>query len=146
MSDPTRYVASYDFSAFQENQPSTPLPAVQIDVQFADIQTSTTSLRDAIRDIRRSDGALVNGIVTEDSLAPGLVATLTAQTNVAAAAASAVAAAGSAAEAAASAENAASSANDISSTLETLSASGGVSDWGYFSEAPTVTLDWGTFH
>lgn len=72
MAIPSRYVQSYDFSSFQVDLPSTPLPAVQVDIQFADIQTSTTELRDALGDIRRSDGGLVNGIVTADSLSGSL--------------------------------------------------------------------------
>lgn len=69
MADPTGFNQSYDFSDFQDDNPSTPLPAEQVDIQLADIETSITSLRSAIMDIRRSDGALQNGIVTVDSLA-----------------------------------------------------------------------------
>lgn len=100
MADPARYVPSYDFSDFEETQPATPKPGMQLDSQFADIMASTTSLRDAIIDVRRSDGALVNGIVTEDSLAPGLLDSLSSETGAADAAASAAAAAVSAASAA----------------------------------------------
>lgn len=139
MANPSRYTPSYDFSDFEETQPSTPKPGVQLDSQFNDISASTTELRDAIIDIRRSDGALQNGIVTEDSLAAGLLDTLSSETG-------ATEAAASAAAAAASAVSAALNAAELEATLETLSASGGVSDWGTFSEAPTVSLDWGTFH
>lgn len=136
--NPSRFVQSFDFSAFQETQPSTPLPGLQLDVQLADIQTSTTELRDAIMDIRRSDGALMNEIVTRDSLAPGLVDELSSETGAAESAASAAAAAASALEVELTA-------NELEATLETLSASGGVSDWGTFDEEPFVSLDWGTF-
>lgn len=99
IANPSRYTPSYDFSDFEETQPSTPKPGVQLDSQFNDISASTTELRDAIIDIRRSDGALQNEIVTEDSLAPGLLDTLSSETGAAAAAASAVEAAASAAQA-----------------------------------------------
>ena len=68
MPDPSKYTPSYDFSAFQGTQPQTPLPAVQLDVQLADIEQSTTELREAVKDIRNPDGTLRDGSVTMDSL------------------------------------------------------------------------------
>lgn len=138
MADPSRYLQSYDFSAFQENNPSAPLPAVQVDVQFADIQTSTTELRDAIKDIRRSDGALVNGIVTEDSLEAGLLATLTAQTG-------ADAVAEDAAEAAASAAAAAASELILETIADLLGdGSGFFADYGSITDATASATDYGS--
>jgi len=72
MADPTRYQPSYDFSDWQATRPSIPLPAVQVDAQFDGISTVLDTHRSAIMSIRRSDGALKNGIVTPDSLAASL--------------------------------------------------------------------------
>ena len=72
MADPTKFTPSYDFSDYQASSPSTPLPGTQVDIQFQALKTTTDEAIDAIKDIRRSDGALKNGIVTADSLAPGV--------------------------------------------------------------------------
>lgn len=112
MADPTPYTVTYSFSNFQANSPTTPLPAPQLDNELANIATAVAALVEALEDIRRSDGALKNNIVTFDSLEAGLQL-LTDPTNgqlVAAAVASAVAAqtasSGSATAAAASAASA----------------------------------------
>lgn len=72
MADPTKFTPSYDFSDYQASSPSTPLPGAQVDIQFQGVKTAIDSTVDAIKDIRRSDGALKNGIVTADSLADGV--------------------------------------------------------------------------
>lgn len=72
MANPSKYSPTYNFSNFQAYSPSTPLPGQQVDVQLADIATVTASLRAAVMDIRRSDGALQNNVVTADSLSPSL--------------------------------------------------------------------------
>jgi hypothetical protein len=144
VANPSKFTQSYDFSAFQENNPSTPLPAVQLDVQLADIQTSTTELRDAIIDIRRSDGALQNEIVTEDSLAPGLVDTLTAQTGADAVAASAAAAAASADEAEAATEENLALQTTLNAAIEALETSGFYGDYGFITDTPGPPTDYGS--
>ena len=144
MAIPARYVVSYDFSAFQENQPDDPLPAIQLDVQLADISTSTTELRDAIGDVRRADGALVNGIVTEDSLADGLVDVLTAQTGADAVAAFAAAAAASADEAEDAAFDAVQAANALEDIRELLESGGLWTDYGSITETATSSSDYGS--
>lgn len=73
MPDPIPYNSSYDFSNYQANSPSTPLPGTQVDIQFADIQRAVLETIAALANVRRSDGALVNGIVTSDALAPNIV-------------------------------------------------------------------------
>ncbi len=73
MSDPTKYTPSYDFSNFQAQAPASPLPGPQVDIQFQAVKTAVDSTVDAIKSVRRSDGALKNGIVTADSLASSLV-------------------------------------------------------------------------
>lgn len=69
MADPTKYDPSYNFSNYQASNPATPLPGSQVDIQFQALKTTTSETIDALKDIRRSDGALKNGIVTADSLA-----------------------------------------------------------------------------
>lgn len=74
MSDPAPYEPSYSFSDYQSNAPSTPLPAPQVDNELLNIAMATDGLVDAVKDVRRSDGALKNGIVTYDSLSASLQA------------------------------------------------------------------------
>lgn len=76
MADPTAYAVEYSFSGFQANAPGTPLPAGPVDNEFAAIATSVRELVASIKDVRRSDGALKNGIVTLDSLSAGVLAGL----------------------------------------------------------------------
>lgn len=68
MADPIKYTVTFDFSGWQASNPSDPLPGTSIDDQFAGIATSTDEIVEAIKDVRRSDGALQNGIVTPESL------------------------------------------------------------------------------
>jgi hypothetical protein len=137
VANPARFIPSYDFSDFESTQPNTPKPGVQLDSQFDDISDSTTQLRDAIIDIRRSDGALVNGIVTEDSLEDGLLETLTAATGSAAitTAAAAITVAQAEVEAAAV---------QLAAVAEIIEAGGFFGDYGSITEAPGQTLDYGS--
>jgi len=68
VTNPTKYQQSYDFTGFQANNPNSPPPGVQIDIQLESIEQSIGQTVDALSDVRRSDGALQNGIVTQDSL------------------------------------------------------------------------------
>lgn len=70
--NPRKYSPSYSFSGHQASRPSTPLPAQQVDNEFANIATSIGETVDALKDIRRSDGALQNGIVGPNALSPAL--------------------------------------------------------------------------
>lgn len=72
MADPLPYIVSYSFSGFQANSPTTPLPAPQLDNELANAAAAIAALGSAIKDIRRPDGALQNGIVTFDSFELGL--------------------------------------------------------------------------
>ena len=76
MSDPTPYTVSYSFSGFQALNPDRPLPAAQIDIQFASLETVTNGFVDAVTSIRRADGGLQNGVVTYDGLSDDLKALL----------------------------------------------------------------------
>lgn len=129
MSGPTAYTVSYSFSGFQANNPTTPLPASKLDNELAAIATSVASIILGLADVRRSDGALKNGVVTFDSLAPALqflvdptngeavaAAVAGAQAAATSAAASNVSAAGHETNAAASAAAAAASAGSVNLT------------------------------
>lgn len=72
MAEPTKYERSYGFADYQANNPSRPLPGPEVDRELDDIANSLDETIDALADIRRADGALQNGIVTRDSLAPGV--------------------------------------------------------------------------
>lgn len=64
MSDPIKFTPSYNFTAG--------VPGTQVDIQLADLATSIGTIVDAIKDTRRSDGKLRNGIVGPDQLSPAL--------------------------------------------------------------------------
>lgn len=68
MANPTPYEPGFDYSDFEGSSPGTPMPGGQLDNDFANIALSVDETIDALGDIRRSDGALNNQIVTEDSL------------------------------------------------------------------------------
>lgn len=70
MPDPTKYTPAYDFSNFQASSPNTPLPGDRVDIEFQNIEDVIDVTIEALKDIRRSDGALQNDIVTIDSLGP----------------------------------------------------------------------------
>lgn len=72
MADPTKYQPSYSFSGWQANNPTRPLPAPRVDDELANISASLGGTIDALADIRRSDGGLVNGVVGPDALSPAL--------------------------------------------------------------------------
>lgn len=76
MADPAAYEVDYSFAGFQASNPTTPLPATAVDNEFANIETAVQELLDAVKDVRRSDGALKNGIVTADAMSAGVIAAL----------------------------------------------------------------------
>lgn len=73
----TSYTVTYSFAGYQALNPAKPLPAVPLDVEFANIAASITSVVDALGDVRRSDGAIQNEKVTFDSLDPQVKLLLT---------------------------------------------------------------------
>lgn len=75
--DPITYTVSYNFTGFQSLNPDNPLPAAEVDVEFANIATSLTSLITALAEIRRSDGNLQNASVSWDGLDDDLKARIT---------------------------------------------------------------------
>jgi microcystin-dependent protein len=126
MANPQGYTVSYNFGAAQANNPATPLPGSQVDNELGNVSASIASIISALGSVRRSDGALVNGIVTFESLALGLQLTVD-PTNgtlvanaVTGAQASATAASNSASAAATSATNAATSANAAATSASSV--------------------------
>lgn len=69
MANPDPYEVSFSFAGFQATSPQEPLPGGSLDNELANIATALNTTIDALQDVRRADGALVNGIVTLDSLA-----------------------------------------------------------------------------
>lgn len=127
MADPISYVKGYDFTSG--------VPGVNVNIELAGVEAATDSLKSAIMDIRRSDGALKNGIVAAESLSPDVLALLgpngdlsalalaAAQASQTAAAASQTAAAASQAAAAGSATAAAASATAAGNSATAAAAS-----------------------
>lgn len=66
MSNPTPYEPGYEYSGVE------PIPGNQLDNDFANLKRTTDELIGALADVRRSDGALNNGVVTADSLSDGI--------------------------------------------------------------------------
>lgn len=80
MADPAPYTVSYSFSGWQAVNPSRPLPAASLDNELANVAASIGGLVSSVTSIRRSDGALQNGVVTYDSLTDDLKATISGST------------------------------------------------------------------
>lgn len=68
MANPPPYVVSYSFTGYQNSNPFDPLPAPQIDNEYANIALSLNAAISGLNQIRRSDGKLQNGIVSIDSV------------------------------------------------------------------------------
>jgi len=144
VTNPTKYQQSYDFTGFQANNPNSPPPGVQIDIQLESIEQSIGQTVDALSDVRRSDGALQNGIVTQDSLSVGLVGQITTATaGLVTLAATARDDAQSAAADAAAAANTATVAADTLVTVADL-AKNFYNDWGDFHTDSESTQDRGS--
>jgi len=73
LADPAPYEVSFSFAGFQATSPQEPLPGDDLDNELANIATALNTTIDALKDVRREDGALVNDIVTLDSLADEVV-------------------------------------------------------------------------
>lgn len=68
MPQPIKYTRSFDFTGYQEDFPSQPLPAAQVDINLDNIAISNNQTIDNLGLIQRDDGALANQIVTPESL------------------------------------------------------------------------------
>ena len=73
MANPTPYDQQYDFSDFASHNPATPLPGDRLDIELAELERTTDEIIAGLADVRRSDGALKNGLVTRDSLSDSLL-------------------------------------------------------------------------
>lgn len=71
------YLPGYSFSGYQSSRPDAPLPGASVDAELANIAVAVAELQAKLDEVRRSDGALVNGIVTADALANDIKATYT---------------------------------------------------------------------
>lgn len=69
MANPVKPELDYSYTGFAQEAQVTPFPGSALDNDLAELDRSISDTIDALADIRRSDGALVNGIVTLDSLA-----------------------------------------------------------------------------
>lgn len=72
MANPTLYNPSFSFSGYQTTSPTRPLPGPRVDTEYNNIAHSLNGTIDALADVRRDDGSLQNGVVTPESLAPGM--------------------------------------------------------------------------
>ena len=68
MPQPNPYNRTYDFTSFQEQFADQPLPAAQVDANLDLIGISNNQVITRLELIQQDDGALLNGVVTLDSL------------------------------------------------------------------------------
>lgn len=70
MSQPTPYAPVHQFVVDSATLPN--FPGQALDIEFQAIKTTTDQIGANLKQIQRDDGALANGVVTYDSLAPAL--------------------------------------------------------------------------
>ena len=68
-----RLTKIFSFKNFAATRPNSPLPGQDVDNEFQEVRKVVNEIDGELKTIRRADGALNNGIVTEDTLAPGLL-------------------------------------------------------------------------
>lgn len=78
MAQPTAYTPITDYSDFEASNVSFTGLGVKLDIEFAALNTSLDETLANLALIQRDDGALLNGIVTAESLATGLSVGVTA--------------------------------------------------------------------
>lgn len=78
---PTAYTRQYDFEDFQSDNPTTPLPADQVENELNAVKTAMDTTQSRLAEIQRDDGALANEIVTPDSLSEETLAILIGEIN-----------------------------------------------------------------
>jgi hypothetical protein len=145
MADPLRFSPSYDFSDFEENQPASPKPGVQLDAQFDDIAQASTEAVNALLDIRNPDGTLRDGIVTKDSLSVDLKGQLAVATASSAAAAQTARdeAVGAASVTVAARDEAGGYSSNLDAIYQALQNGDYVQDDGLITEPATKVIDYG---
>lgn len=82
MAYPVKPDATYDYTTFQAGNPTTPLPADQVEAGFNDHKQAIDDVIEFIKTVIRSDGRLNNLIVTPESLSTASRALITAGGNV----------------------------------------------------------------
>lgn len=68
MAQPPTYTRQYDFTNFQTSNPSTPLPANQVDIEYNAVKQTLDAINTNLALIQRDDGALANNSVGADQL------------------------------------------------------------------------------
>src|SRR3546814_13039076 len=68
MAQPTRYARAYSFTGYQTADPSDPLPAQRVDVEFDAVALTTDETRFNLALVQRDDGKLRNASVHHDAL------------------------------------------------------------------------------
>ncbi|HEY5793414.1 MAG TPA: hypothetical protein VIU82_00240, partial [Bosea sp. (in: a-proteobacteria)] len=72
MAQPTPYNRQFSFQDFQAAQPTTPLPGDEVDGELNAVKVTLDQTLINLAKIQRDDGALKNGIVTQDALSSSL--------------------------------------------------------------------------
>lgn len=72
MAQPTPYDRQFSFQDFQAQEPTTPLPGDEVDGEFNAVRLTIDQTLVNLAKIQRDDGALRNGIVTQDALSDSL--------------------------------------------------------------------------
>lgn len=72
MAQPTPYDRQFSFQDFQAQEPTTPLPGDEVDGELNAVKVTLDQTLVNLAKIQRDDGALKNGIVTQDSLSDSL--------------------------------------------------------------------------
>lgn len=76
MAYPTEYERIYDFSDFQEDNPSDPLPANQVDAELDAVKVALDSTQAFVENVVNAEGELAAGVVTPTSLSAAALALL----------------------------------------------------------------------
>jgi hypothetical protein len=76
MSQPPPYTRSFSYTNFGENYPTAQPPGVSTDAEFDAVATTLSAVRANLAKLQRDDGALLNKIVTLDSLSDAALLTL----------------------------------------------------------------------
>lgn len=72
MAQPTPYDRQFSFQDFQAQEPTTPLPGDEVDGELNAVKLTIDQTLVNLAKIQRDDGALKNGIVTQETLSPSL--------------------------------------------------------------------------
>lgn len=76
MSYPTKYTRQYGFQAYQDATPNRPLPGDKVDFDLNAVVVSIDEIVEFLKLHARSDGKLLNGVVTVESLSAELAGAL----------------------------------------------------------------------